>query len=665
MKNVFVIMAFHAHELLWDLPETLLTYLDDKNPMKGSFLDENYLEKRKKEGRDIYSLCSKLGESLGAPMCVEYTNELLIQIKDVMPGVFSKLKDDYGKGRLYPIYGHAHHSHVSLLRPEEITQEIVWNRQFLHNYMEVPYPKYNGLFPPEDSLVYEKMEAIEKANIDYVIFPHLDKNKVPFEIIGGGDYVYKPFLIRTAGKNIIALPRNFPISQEIWRPITKMKRDEVKSQGYMLGEFPVFDNEYLNGEREEYPINMDTGVGIYKEVLLRELEKAPEKGLLLYVQDLELMDFGDIALEIIEKAWQEIIAEYGDNFKVRFVTPDHYINEILVREGLEKLPEIRFDRITWAPEIRLILRADGHYPPLGVTGVGGYDTHKTGIYDHPHVFWENGKYLCGIFDTILENMGIYTNVPVNVERLGENGYDLAGESPDSQAVLYLRLMKRACNWGWRPTEGRQKRPCLLGYLLVDILLGRMREFPAYLTLSRQYSMINPHNFAGLCETLKVFIDNRINYLRYGLDRYAKENGGDLRAAYALLEPVEQWKAVAVSKAGEMFFVNKRGPAGLPNLLILLQEYAQAVYMATDYIQAIWAKSPDAEYLVDKMYHYLYNIYPPMFPSMIEKIDAMSERDVEEYFNSIEQSQNRKDRAETGVSDCPGQQADEYETLFTR
>jgi len=665
MKNVYVIMAFHAHELLWDLPETLLKYFDEKNPMKESFLDENYLKKRKKEGRDIYSLCSILGENLDAPMCVEYTNELLIQVKDVMPKVFDKLKDDYSKGRLYPIYGHAHHSHVSLLCSEEITQEIVWNRQYLHNYMEVPYPKYNGLFPPEDSLVYGKMEAIEKANVDYVIFPHLDENKVPFEILGEGDCVYKPFLIRTTRKNIIALPRNFPISQEIWRPITKMKRDDVKSQGYMLGDFPVFNNEYLYGEQEEYPIDMDTGVSIYKEVLLRELDKAPENGLLLYVQDLELMDFGDIALEIIEKSWQEILAEYGDKYKVHFVTPDRYIDEVLVHEGLDKLPEIKFDRITWAPEIRLILRADGHYPPLGVTGVGGYDTHKTGIYEHPHVFWENGKYFCGIFDTLLENLGIFTNTPANVERLSETGYDLAGESPDSQAILYLRLMKRACNWGWRPTEGRQKRPCLLGYLLVDILLGRLQEFPAHLSLSRQYKMIDPRNFVGLCETLKVFIDNRLNYLRYGLDQYAKEKGKDLRPAYALFEPVEQWKAVAVAKAGEMFVVNRRGPAELQNFLKLLQEYAQGVYMATDYIQAIWTESPDAEYLVDKMYHYLYNIYPPMFPSMLEKIDAMSEQDVEEYFNSIEQPQNQRHQVEMSVPVHPDQQAGEHDPLFTQ
>lgn len=632
MKKVYVILAFHAHEMLWDLPEKMLSYLEDNNPMKESYQDINYLKKRHEEGRDIYSLCSRLGDRLDAPMCVEYTNELLVQIRDVMPEVFERLMEDYRRGRLHPVYGHAHHTHVSLLRDGEITQEINWNRQYLHNCMEVPYPRYNGLFPPEDSFSYDKMEAIEKANIDYVIFPHLNREKGPFEILGEGDYVYKPFLIRTPRKNIIALPRNFPISQEIWRPITRMKRDDVKSQGYMLGDFPVFDNEYLYDQREEFPIDLEKGVALYKEILRRELARAPENGLLVYIQDLELMDFGDIALEIMEKAWQDVLREEGDKYDVRFVTPDTYIDEVVAPAGVESLPEIKFDRLCWAPEIRLILRVDGHYPPLGVTGVGRYDIHKTGLYHHPHIFWENGKYFCGIFDTLLENFCLSTNIPAYVGRLGETGYDLARESPDSQAVLYSRLMKRACNWGWRPTEGRQKRPCLLGYLVCQVLLDKLRQIPPQMALSRRFREADPRHLVGICETLKVFIDGRLNYLKYGLDRYAGEKGGDLRAAYALFDPVQQWKATALEKAGAMYTASRQGPDGLLPFLKLLQEYCQGVYVATDYIQRIWTECPDSEYMVDKMYHYLYDIYPPIFPSMIERIDSMSDREIEEYFS---------------------------------
>ena len=55
MKDLYVILAFHAHELLWDLPGKL-SYLEDENPMKETILDENYIKKRKEEGRDVYTL---------------------------------------------------------------------------------------------------------------------------------------------------------------------------------------------------------------------------------------------------------------------------------------------------------------------------------------------------------------------------------------------------------------------------------------------------------------------------------------------------------------------------------------------------------------------------------------------------------------------------------
>ena len=38
MKDVYVVLAFHAHEMIWDLPEILTSYLDDGNPMKETVL---------------------------------------------------------------------------------------------------------------------------------------------------------------------------------------------------------------------------------------------------------------------------------------------------------------------------------------------------------------------------------------------------------------------------------------------------------------------------------------------------------------------------------------------------------------------------------------------------------------------------------------------------
>ena len=91
MKDLYVILAFHGHELLWDLPERLLSYLEDENPMKETILDANYIKKREGEGRDLYTLGIQLGEKLDAPICVEYSNELLQQIHVFIPEIFVRI----------------------------------------------------------------------------------------------------------------------------------------------------------------------------------------------------------------------------------------------------------------------------------------------------------------------------------------------------------------------------------------------------------------------------------------------------------------------------------------------------------------------------------------------------------------------------------------------
>ena len=639
MKDIYVILAFHAHELLWDLPERLLSYLEDENPMKGTVLDENYIKKRKEEGRDVYTLGIQLGEKLGAPICVEYSNELLQQIREVIPEIFGRIEDAFQEGRLYPIYGHAHHTHVSLLQEEEITREIVWNMQYLHSCMQVPHPRYKGYFSPEASYSADKIEGAAAANIDYLIFPHLQERKAPFELGGAGDYLYKPFWVKSPSRSILAFPRNFPISQEIWRPITRMKRDEVKNQGYKLGDYPVFFNEYLTGRSEPFPISMEEGVDLYREVLRQELHQSPPDGVLLYIQDLELMDFGDTAIEIMARAWQSLLEEDRKIYRVHFVTPEQYIDGILKAEGFEQLPEVKFKQICWAPEIRLVLRADGHYPPLGVDGVGRYTVEKNGLYANPLIFWENGKYFCGICDTLVENFKVTGNIPVDAGRLADKGYDLAREDLDTQIVLYRRLMKRACNWGWRPTEGRQKRPCLDAYLLCAALLKKIDRCPDLFILFRELQPLDDRHIVGLVETLKVFVDSRIGYLRYGLEKYMAEAGGEFSPAYRDMEEVERWRGVAVQKARELYSVNRNSNitaiTRMKQILSLMQEYCQALFMATEHLQRIWGGFPDVEFMVDRMYEYLYELYPPLFPEMINRIDRMSEDEAECYFNALE------------------------------
>lgn len=637
MKNIYVVLAFHAHELLWDLPQTLLSHLEQGNPMKETVLDENYLKKRREEDRNIYSLCSKFGDRINAPLCVEYSNELLSQINQILPDTFEEMKADYRRGRLYPLYGHAHHTHVSLLEEREITQEIIWNMEYLHGLMGVPYPKYKGLFPAEASLSYDKMKGISSANIDYFISPHLNKEKGDFTIKGEGDCRYKPFLVRAGPRYLLALPRNFPVSQEIWRPITKMKRDAVKNQGYILGRYPVFAGEYLFGQREVYPISMEEGVEIYKGVLRQELSAAPPGGLLVYIQDLELMDFGDMALEIMEKAWSCILEEDAAEYKINFVTPDEYIENLCRREDIKNLPEVIFDKITWAPEIRPVLRVDGHYPPLGVEGKGDY-TEESGIKDYPHVFWENGKYYCQIFDDLLNIFQINLNVPLTGEGLDHIDEFLFNSNEEIKCLLLLRLMKRACNWGWRPTEGRQKLPCLKGYLICQSLKERMKKYPSPLTWKKDIleptEIIKGKNLVGLREVLDIFIDKRIDYLKEGIKKLERKEEVSLQEAYRHMDEAFKWKEKGARKVAELYILQGESlnfDERIYQTLNLMEEYSRSLFMSTDHIQKVWAQVPDIDFLVEEMYEYLYKIYPPLFPSLLRKIDSMSREDIENYF----------------------------------
>ena len=93
------------------------------------------------------------------------------------------------------------------------------------------------------------------------------------------------------------------------------------------GRLPGFPEEYRGKPGSLSPSPREEGWRNAHRILRDQLDRAPDKGLLLYIQDLELMDFGDAALAIMEEAWQRVIREEKE--KIVFTTPQEY----LVREG--------------------------------------------------------------------------------------------------------------------------------------------------------------------------------------------------------------------------------------------------------------------------------------------------------------------------------------------
>lgn len=627
-KDVFVILAFHAHEPWWDLPSYILESVDDQE-MRQAVRPENWVRRRAKAGRDVYARLLRLGERLSAPLCLEATNELLMQVHEFLPQTFEALGRGFASGALYPIYGGAHHAHCALLTIEELADELRLNQEFLHDAMGAPRPRYRGAFPMEGSVDARKLAAFRQAGIDYLVFPNLSPRQARYRLDGEGDPPYEPFLL---DQGLLALPRHFGISQDIWRPITRWKPEGLKSQGYILGLYWVFDEEYREQRHVSFPISRDQAVAQYREVLEGALAEAPDGGLLLYIQDLELMDYGEEALEILEEAWTTVEAP---DVRVRFVTPDQYIEST---QPLQRpLPRLRFHQISWAPEIRPVLRADGHYPPLDAGPFRGIDLSLEVFRRWPFIFWEWGRFPIETFNSLLRSFGYPLVVPLSAREWWERGYCHQGLSVAARLALHSRSMKQADNWGWQPDEDRQKRPYLHGHRIADLLLQELRSGERAQQGRSAFQPLAERSLAGLERLLEPFIDIRVAYLRAGLSRLGDRAGEHVDRAHHHLRRAEERRRAASLALQRTQEANRRLIDGEPPypsetiaaLLEALRDHCREVFLATDEIQRTWAGIADTEGMVIEMYRYLYDLYPPLLPQILRELATPEELAVAE------------------------------------
>ena len=615
MKRVYVMLAFHAHEPLWDLPNELIALVDDPE-IHDAIRGENYVLKRAREKRDTYTHLVQMAKSLEAPVILDATNELLVQIAWYMPETFQNLSAAYKNGIVYPLYTHAHHTHAALVNPDEIADELRLNAELLHKVMGIPEPKHRGAFPTEASVDASKLAAYKDSGMEYIIFPHLSDHKAHFVVDGKGDVQYRPFVV---GPDMLALPRHFPVSQYIWRPITRYDPRHVRNQGYILGKYWVFAEEYVNKSYVSFPISWEDAVAEYTAVLETALMNSPDRGLILYIQDLELMDSGDVALQLMEQAWKNVVGR--KIAEVQFTTPDDYLDGL---RDAASLPRVHFYQISWAPEIRLVLRPDGHYPPLEAGEFGGVDLEKTAFKQLPFVFWEPGRFLINIYGAILDAFGIPRRLDMDAALLHDTRYAVPRFDVKEQLALHYRLMKRACNWGWRPEEGRQKRPFLHGYRLSELLLGTAAEDNAF--ASTRYVHPGDATYLGAERILEFLLETRFDYLKAGIeDGLAGEHK---EAALLEIKRGHSHRVIAtefISRALEASrsvqtatTPDAKGEA-LNRLIRELKGYCREVFVATDHIQRSWGYINDLDSMIQTMYQHLYGIYPPKFPTMFKEL----------------------------------------------
>jgi hypothetical protein len=616
MKRAYIILAFHAHEPLWDLPNELTALVDDPE-IRDAIRGENYVLKRAREERDIYAHLAKMAQSLGAPVSLDVTNELLVQLAWYIPETFQSLAAAYKNGTMYPLYTHAHHTHSALLTSDEIADELRLNMELIHRVMGIPEPRHKGAFPTEGSVDAAKLAAYKDSGMEYIIFPHLGDHKAHFIVDGKGDVQHHAFMV---GPNLLALPRHFPVSQYIWRPITRYDPKGVRNQGYVLGKYWVFAEEYRNKSYVPFPSSWDEAVAEYTTVLENALMELPDQGLILYIQDLELMDFGDIALRIMEHAWKNVIAKKTS--EVHFVTPDDYLESLGDMAGL---PYVRFNQISWAPEIRLVLRYDGHYPPRNAGEFGGIDLEDTVFRHLPFVFWEPGRFLTNIYGAVLDAFGVPRRLAIDAVLLHDTRYAIPRFDFRDQLSLHHRLMKRACNWGWRPEEGRQKRPFLHGYRISELLLGTAPDEITF--AATRYVHPGDTTYVGAERTLEFLLDTRFDYLRAGI-----EDGGlageQKEAALLDIERGESHRVIATEFINRALEASRsietattpdgKGEA-LNRLIRELKGYCREVFVATDHVQRAWGYINDVDAMILTMYQHLYKIHPPKFPTIFREL----------------------------------------------
>ena len=625
-KDCYVVLAFHAHEPWWDLPVHILETVDDDD-MRRSIPPENWVRKRAQQGRDVYGRLIDVGRRLGAPVCLEATNELLMQLEECAPQTYQALRDGFRDGALHPVYGGAHHAHCALLDVDELADELRLNQEFLHDVMGAPRPRYRGAFPMEGSIDARMQEAFVRAGIQYLIFPNLSPRKARYEIEDGGDGLYLPFRL-TSG--IVGLPRHFPVSQDIWRPITKWKPKGLVLQGYILGKYWVFDEEYRNQRYVQFPITREQAVAEYRGTLERALAEAPDGGLIVYIQDLELMDYGEEALDILEEAWQT--ASVPD-VAAHIVTPDEYLDRT---GGLEQqLPSMRFFQVSWAPEIRPVLRCDGHYPPLDAGPIGGYDFDLEVFRRWPFIYWEWGRFHVEVFNSLLRAFGYPLVVPLPAAEWRERGYRYHGLDRGERLALHSRSMKQADNWGWQPDEDRQKRPYLHGHRIAEMLLEDL-DNPERAGVARsRFQPLTDRSLAGLARLPELFIDQRVAYLRAGIERLGARAGEHAGWAHHHVDRAEGRRREAAG-AIERARAANQGLAGtapsypldpLRTLLEALRDHCRHIFLATDEIQRAWGSIADQEGMVIEMYGYLYDLYPPLFPQLLRELATAGELDM--------------------------------------
>ena len=620
-KTVHVVLAFHAHEPQWDLSAQLQRQQPDGRVSQALF-PENRIRRRFHEGRNVYRDLLTFSSASGIPVSLDLSNDLAHQIRSLLPGTYEELQRAYRDQAVFPIYTCAHQAHAVLSTAEDLREELLWNEQLVHDMLGAPLPKRRVFFFTDCSVEPRFFDLLREADMSAICHPHLSPRRAAFQISDDrADQKYRPFLV---ADGLVALPRHFRVSGDIWRPVAQMYPQQVKYRGYLMGRRFVFDAEYRRKASLEGPIERSQAVDLYVRILREALEDAPDMGLVMYHQDLELMDFGDVALEILAAAWSRVkpwAQESG--IKLLFSTPDDYL-EIVSKGAVYSKVDVH--GMGWVPDTKVVLRSDGHYPPLYAGAVNGLDPVPAIYRKHPFIYWEPGKYLVNSFDWLIRTFGIGRAADVHASLLSEEGYQLIRFPEEKRLQIALRLMRQADNWGPQALEAMNKRAYLYGLAISDGLLLLAEFYPG--RLPRAVEKLDPRNLVGLARLPEGLLDPRIEALRQGLKRLRKERDAEVSEAGRELDLAQDFREKAFQDALNLQTLLARiGPDAKDlrqawlDFLNEIRAYCRDMFLSLDHLQRTWRAAGHVDFLAECLYEFLYELYPPRFPGLLDEVDS--------------------------------------------
>jgi len=166
-------------------------------------------------------------------------------------------------------------------------------------------------------------------------------------------------------------------------------------------------------------------------------------------------------------------------------------------------------------------------------------------------------------------------------------------------------------------------------MIADLLLRRLEQTP----LSQPTFVFPSSCFEGLDRLLEVVIDNRYKYLFGAIVELATDSSDNYEVAFHELSLASKYREDArrsILKARfqtqNILFAADERFKNQTAFLADFREYCRAVFLALDHLQQVWVHSGNVEYLLLKMYDYLYKLYPPQFPAILES--TLTEEEIE-------------------------------------